>query len=171
MSKRDLKKFLNDLDKEQLEEQVGLLYDKFKDVKVFYDFVFNPNENKRINDAKSKIYNEYFPINRKKPKMRRAVAQKFIKHFIVLGVDPFLIADLMLFQIEIAQTLSSERQINSDAFYKGILISFNQVISFLITNTIFSDFHDRVVAIHSKTLVQDWKNSDDFEAILNRILY
>ena len=44
MSKRDLKKYLNELNKEQLEGQIIELYDKFSTVKVYYDFVFNPNE-------------------------------------------------------------------------------------------------------------------------------
>ena len=49
MSKRDLKKYLSDLSKSQLEEQFVEMYDKFKDVKVYYDFVFNPNEKNLIN--------------------------------------------------------------------------------------------------------------------------
>ena len=107
MSKRDLKKYLTELSKEQLEEQIIELYEKFSPVKVYYDFVFNPNERNLIKDAKLKISNEYFPIRGKKPKMRRSVAQKFIKHFISLGVDSFIIVDVMLYNIEIAQALSS----------------------------------------------------------------
>ena len=42
MSKRDLKKYLVNLSKEQLEEQLIELYEKFSPVKVYYDFVFNP---------------------------------------------------------------------------------------------------------------------------------
>ena len=61
MSKRDLKKYLSSLDKNQLEEQLVELYDKFKDVKVYYDFVFNPNEQSLVKEAKIKISNEYFP--------------------------------------------------------------------------------------------------------------
>ena len=44
MSKRDLKKYLDKLDKPQLEEQLIELYEKFVDVKKYYDFVFNPQE-------------------------------------------------------------------------------------------------------------------------------
>ena len=41
MSKRDLKKYLGELDKEQLLEQLIELYEKFSVVKEYYDFVFN----------------------------------------------------------------------------------------------------------------------------------
>ncbi|MEY4462783.1 MAG: hypothetical protein RLY98_1324, partial [Bacteroidota bacterium] len=80
MSKRDLKKYLAELNKEQLEAQIVELYEKFVPVKTFYDFVFNPKEEIILKEAKLKISNEYFPIKklgrRSKPKMRRSVAQK-----------------------------------------------------------------------------------------------
>ena len=114
MSKRDLKKYLQELNKEQLEEQIIELYHKFSDVKVYYDFAFNPNEDKLVREAKIKISNEYFPVKGKKSKMRRSVAQKFIKHFITLGVDVFIIADIMLYNIEIAQTFSAEKTIKQE---------------------------------------------------------
>jgi len=171
MSKRDLKKYLAELDKNQLEEQLMELYDKFKDVKVYYDFVFNPNERNLVRDAKLKISNEYFPIRGKKPKMRRSVAQKFIKHFITLGVDSYIITDVMLYAIEIAQALSSEKQINNETFYKSMLNSFQQVISFIIEKGILEDFKSRVVAVKEETIKQNWMNKFEFEAIVERFDY
>jgi putative NIF3 family GTP cyclohydrolase 1 type 2 len=171
MSKRDLKKYLSELDKIQLEEQLIELYDKFKDVKVYYDFVFNPNERNLIKDAKLKISNEYFPVRGKKPKMRRSIAQKFIKHFISLGVDAFIIADIMLYNIEIAQALSSEKQINNQAFYKSMLNSFEQTISFMIEKGIFDHFKSRVVVIKDETIKQNWINKYEFNAIVERFDY
>jgi hypothetical protein len=92
-SKRELK-YLKDLTKEQLEEQMIELYEKFSPVKVYYNFVFNPNEDKILQEYKIKVSNEYFPIQtgktKRRAKMRRSVAQKFIKHFILLGVDHIL---------------------------------------------------------------------------------
>ena len=171
MSKRDLKKYLLTLSKEQLEVQIVELYDKFLDVKTFYNFAFNPNENNLLKNAKLKVSNEYFPVRGKRPKMRRSVAQKFIKHFITLGVDAFLIADLMLYNIEIAQALSAEKVINNDAFYKSMLLSFNQTISFLIAKSIFYEFQNRVVAINSVTQNQNWINCSEFNAIIEKFHY
>jgi len=171
MSKRDLKKYLSELDKNQLEEQLIALYDKFKDVKVYYDFVFNPNERNLVREAKLKISNEYFPIRGKRPKMRRSVAQKFIKHFITLGVDSYIVTDVMLYAVEIAQALSSEKQINSEAFYKSMLNSYQQAISFIIEKGILEDFKSRVVAIKEETIKQNWMNKFEFDAIVERFDY
>ena len=171
MSKRDLKKYLSELDKSQLEEQIIALYDKFLNIKTYYNFVFNPNERNLMRDAKLKISNEYFPIRGKKPKMRRSVAQKFIKHFILLGVDDFAIADLMLYNLEIAQTLSSEKTINNEAFFKSMLLSFQQVISFLIEKGILYEFQKRVITINNEVQQQNWTNKYDFNAIVERFEY
>ena len=171
MSKRDFKKYLSELTKTQLEEQFVEIYDKFKDVKVYYDFVFNPNEKNLIKDAKIKISNEYFPVRGKGPKLRRSVAQKFIKHFISLGMDSFLIADLMLYNIEIAQTLTSEKMITSESFYKSILLSYNQSVSFLIEKSILYEFKSRIEAINKETINQNWGNAYEFNAIIERLDY
>jgi len=81
MSKKDLKEYLQQLNKKQLQEQITDLYTRFKDVKEFYDFAFNPQENKLLEECKFKISKEYFPVSGRKAKMRRSVAQKFIRHF------------------------------------------------------------------------------------------
>ena len=119
MSKRALKKYLAELRQVELADQLMDLYEKFPTVKEYYDFVFNPKEDKMVQEAKVKISNEYFPVKRKRPKGRRSIAQKFIKHFIKLGVEPQLIADVMLYNLEIAQTFSADKNV-PDAFYKSI---------------------------------------------------
>ncbi len=171
MSKRDLKKYLSELNKEQLEDQFFELYDKFRAVKVYYDFVFNPNEKKLVKEAKLKISNEYFPICGKNPKMRRSTAQKIIKHFITLGVDPYIIADIMLYNIEIAQSLCSERKINQEAFYKSMLHSFEQALSFIIEKGVLNDYKSRVVAIKEESILQNWSNKYEFNTIVERFDY
>ncbi|REG97951.1 DUF6155 family protein [Flavobacterium aquicola] len=167
MSKRDLKKYLNELTKEQLEEQILELYEKFSPVKVYYNFVFNPKEETLLQECKLKISHEYFPLQtkgkRKKPKMRRSVAQKYIKHFITLGVDPFVIADVMLYNIEIAQTFASENIIRQDLFYKSMFNSFEQALNFIISNGILAEFKARIFAVHNEVLQQKWQNMSDFK--------
>ncbi|MEM8520995.1 DUF6155 family protein [Flavobacterium sp. PL12] len=175
MSKRDLKKYLAELNKELLEEQIIELYEKFSPVKVYYNFVFNPKEESLLQECKLKISHEYFPIKksgrRSKPKMRRSVAQKYIKHFIILGVDPFVIADVMLYNVEIAQTFSSENAVKQDLFFKSMFNSFEQAVIFLIANGILLEFKTRILAIHNQTMVQKWYNEPEFSAIIERFEY
>lgn len=173
MSKRDLKKYLTELNKEQLEEQIIELYEKFSPVKVYYNFVFNPKEETLLQECKLKISNEYYPVKktgrRSKPKMRRSVAQKYIKHFILLGVDPFIIADVMLYNIEIAQTFSSENLVKQELFFKSMFNSFEQAVIFLIANGIINDFKTRILSIHNQSIKQKWHNEPEFNAIIQRL--
>ncbi len=145
------------------------LYEKFRDVKVYYDFAFNPNEEKLIGEAKAKIAHEYFPLKGKRAKMRRSVAQKYIKHFMSLGVDVTMIADLMFFTIETAQRFSSKRQVKYDSFFKSIFTAYQQAVNFMIENAILNEFLDRVVEIKTEANQQKWINSYEFNAFLEKI--
>jgi hypothetical protein len=166
MSKRALKSYLGELTKKQLQEQVLDLYTRLKPVKTYYNFVFNPKEEKLLDDAKFKISKEYFPVNTRKPKTRRSVAHKIIKHYTQLGVDPFVITDVMLFNIEIAQKYSEEKIIKQDSFYASMLKSFNEVVNYSDENGIKSDFEFRIAKIVKITEEQDWINSEAFKNVI-----
>lgn len=163
MSKRELKKYLHTLTKEQLEDQIEDLYGRFKDVKVFYDFAFNPQENKLLEECKFKISKEYFPLNGRKPKARRSVAQKNIKYFKRLGVDPSIIADIMLFNIEVAQAYCEERKIKHDAFYNSMLKSYIEAGDFINENGLRTELAYRIEKIAEEAWKQDWFNKLTFE--------
>ena len=64
MSKRDLKIYISALNKEQLEQQIVELYEKFSPVKVYYNFVFNPKEDSLVQESKLKIAQEYYPLKK-----------------------------------------------------------------------------------------------------------
>jgi len=168
VSKRALKSYLNDLTKKQLQEQVLDLYTRFKPVKTYYNFVFNPKEEKLLDEAKFKIGKEYFPLNNRKPKTRRSIAQKIIKHYIQLGVDPFVITEVMLFNIEIAQKYTAQKTIKQDAFYASMLKSFEEVLSYTTKQGIENDFNSRIRKIVETSDDQNWQNSIAFEDALIR---
>ncbi|MDA8685396.1 DUF6155 family protein [Robiginitalea sp.] len=165
MSKRALKKYLQELDKEALAEQLLELYEKFGDVKAYYNFVFNPKEDVLINDAKARIAKEYASRGKRRPKARRSVAQKYFRQFEVLGVHPALVADLMAFNLDLM--LGYERRYNcSEVFYKSILKAFKDLIGVVRYNGLNSEFSDHIYAIHHLILSSDWPNAADFEDLL-----
>ena len=169
MSKRDLNKYLKSLSKEQLEEQLLDLYGRFKEVKVYYNFVFNPKEDKLIEECKFKIAKEYFPTGKRKAKARRSIAQKHIKHFLQIGVDSSLIADVMLFNIETAQAFSAERPVIQDSFCKSMLNSFDQAVKFIADQGLYEANRSRIVKILETSEEQHWINAPAFERIVDRV--
>ncbi|MDT7830586.1 DUF6155 family protein [Pricia sp. S334] len=168
MSKRKLKKYLSELKKDALEDQLLDLYDRFPVVKEYYDFIFNPREDKLLQEAKSKISNEYFPVKRKKPKARRSVAQKYIKHFLKLGVEPQIIAELMVYNLEIAQVFERDRNV-PDAFYKSMLNSFGQSVQYTSVNGLLGDFKPRILQIYQETQEQNWLFGEGFSRVLDNV--
>jgi hypothetical protein len=158
MSKRDLKKYLKELSAAQLEEQILDLYDRFGEVKTYYNFIFNPKEDKLITEAKFKINKEYFPQTRRKAKARRGVAQKYFKHFIQIGMEETLLADLMLFNIETAQSFNLAKAQKTEAFFKSIANSFVQALNFIHYHGLQNDFGARLESIVGEAKKQDWFN-------------
>jgi len=169
MSKRALKKYLDELSKPQLEAQIIDLYQRFKEVKTFYDFTFNPKEEKLINEAKFKINKEYFPAGKRRPKARRSVAQKQIKHFELIGMEAGLLVDLMLFNIETAQKFNWQKPQKADAFYKSIANSFGQAVDYIQQQGLNHHYQQRLKGIVDETEKQDWYNLEYFEKKLSEI--
>ena len=170
MSKRELKKYLKELTKEQLEEQIGDLYDRFKQVKEYYDFAFNPRENELIEQCRFQISKEYYPVGSRKAKMRRSVAQKGIKKLIQLDADSSLLADVMFFNIEIAQTFSGEHYIRQEAFYTSMFRSFDEALRYASEKGVLQEFKGRIEKIANDAWDQQWPNRKAFEDLADMYL-
>lgn len=170
MSKRELKNYLKDLTKTQLEEQIVDLYERFKMVKEYYDFAFNPNENVLIEQCRFQISKEYYPIGSRKAKMRRSVAQKWIKKLMVLEADSSLLADVMFYNIEIALTFSGEHIIRQESFFTSFYKSFDEAVRFSSEKGILQDFKGRIEKIANDTWDQQWPNRNAFADLADMYL-
>ena len=168
MSKRALKKYLSELKKPELEEQLLDLYERFPPVKKYYDFVFNPKEDKLIQEARFKISNEYFPVKRKRPRARRSVAHKYIKQFLTIGMDPVKLADLMLYNLEIAQTFESTKRVQ-EAFYKSMLNSFREALQHISQHGLLEEFKSRILDIYHITQDREWSYKEEYSRALDLI--
>jgi hypothetical protein len=164
MSKSALKKYLAELKKKELEIQLLDLYNRFPEIKTYYDFVFNPKEEKLIQEAKAKISNEYFPIKRKRARARRSVAQKYIKHFVNLGMDPSFLGDLMLFNLETAQRYSERQKVN-ESFYKSMLRSYRETVQYIAAHSLLAEFKMRIERVYKVSEEQGWEFQEEFKQV------
>lgn len=170
MSKRELRKYLKELTKEQLEDQMLDLYNRFKEVKEFYDFAFNPRENELMEQCRFQISKEYYPVKGKKARMRRSVAQKWIKKLIILDADASLVADVMFFNIEIAQSFASEHIIRHDSFFTSMYKSYDEALRFVSEKGILTDFRGRIQKIAGDAWDRKWPNRQSFEDLADLYL-
>ena len=166
MSKKLLQKHLVELQKEHLEIMVLDLYDKFPEVKTYFNFVFNPNENKLLEKARIKVANEFFPLKRKRPKARRSVAQKYIKHFKTLGMSPELIAEFMWYNIGLMHTFCEEKP-QRLPFFKSFCNFYKEALQFSSYHQIIPLYKTQILAVY--TASKDWENAYDFEMSLQTI--
>lgn len=166
MSKKLLQKHLVELQKEHLEIMVLDLYDKFPEVKTYFNFVFNPNENKLLEQARVKVANEFFPLKRKRPKARRSVAQKYIKHFKTLGMSPELIAEFMWYNIGLMHTFCEEKP-QRLPFFKSFCNFYKEALQFASYHQIIPQYKTQILAVY--TASKDWENAYDFEMSLQTI--
>lgn len=170
MSKRELRKYLKELTKQQLEEQIIDLYDRFKNIKEYYDFAFNPNENELIEQCHFQISKEYYPVSSRKAKLRRSVAQKWIKKLILFDADASLLAEVMFFNIEIAQTFSSEHIIRQETFFTSMYKSFDEALRFVSEKGVLPEFRGRIEKIAGDAWDQKWPNQKAFEDLADMYL-
>ena len=166
MSKKLLQKHLVELQKEHLEIMVLDLYDKFPEVKTYFNFVFNPNENKLLEQARVKVANEFFPLKRKRPKARRSVAQKYIKHFKTLGMSPEIIAEFMWYNIGLMHTFCEEKP-QRLPFFKSFCNFYKEALQFASYHQIIPLYKTQILAVY--TASKDWENAYDFEMSLQTI--
>jgi len=166
MSKKLLQKHLVELQKEHLEIMVLDLYDKFPEVKTYFNFVFNPNENKLLEQARVKVANEFFPLKRKRPKARRSVAQKYIKHFKTLCMSPELIAEFMWYNIGLMHTFCEEKP-QRLPFFKSFCNFYKEALQFASYHQIIPLYKTQILAVY--TASKDWENAYDFEMSLQTI--
>lgn len=94
------------------------------------------------------------------------MAQKHIKHFVRLGVDSLIIADIMLYNIEIAQTYSKDHTLKAESFYKSMFTSFSDATTYINDNGLLKIFSERLTQIVENSIDQNWFNYSAFERIL-----
>jgi len=168
MSKKALKKYLQQLDASALKEQILDLYGRFPEVKTYYDFVFNPQEDKLLREAMQRISEEYFPRRRKKAKARRSVAHNYIRHFRTLGVDAVVLSELMAFNLETAQRFEAQRNC-PEAFYRSMYKSFLEWGNHLIHHGIFPEFRGRISSFVEGVEAADWPQKQAYADFLEQL--
>lgn len=84
-------------------------------------------------------------------------------------MDVPVIADLMLYNIEVAQTFSSQWYIKQDSFYRSMLTSFIQVLEFVDKNGFLSEFEKRILGVINEAKEQRWINHQSFTRAFENI--
>lgn len=140
MSKRDLKKYLKNLDNNELIKIILDTYSNNKGAKEYLDYLVEPNEKEQFLKAKKIIEEEYFPEKHFPPKSRLSVAKRAIADFKRFKPSTELVAELMLFLVEQCCEFADEFGVMDEPFYDSIENNYFKSLDFIYKNDLSNKF-------------------------------
>ena len=165
MKINELKKVLKDSTKEDLIKDIVDLFKKNNFVKDYYGSKYNTDNTLSIlNKHKDIIKNEFFP-QRGDGKARLSVAKKAITEFKKISQDKALVADLMIFYVEMGVEFTNSYGDINESFYLSMEGMFEQAVKFIISNDIDKLFRERCEEIVHNTDGIGWGFHDGLSAI------
>jgi len=154
-SKKDLTKFLNDLSKEELIKEFEKLYQKFKEVKTFYDIELSGDTTAIVNDVKKKIKNEYMP-DKGYGKARSSVAKKLVDDFAKVSIYPKDLVEVNLYRVEMAVGFTKAYGDIDEPFYTSAENAFEKTLKLMVQHKLQDDFKERCLKVIDKTEWFGW---------------
>ena len=138
-SKRDLTKYLNDLSKEDLIKEVEKLYQKFGDVKTFYDIELSGDTAAIVQKVKDKLKKEYMP-DRGFGKARSSEAKKVISEFAKVSIYPRDLIDVILYRVEMAIEFTKTYGDIDMPFYDSAINAFYKAVELIQKEMLEEEF-------------------------------
>jgi len=137
--KTELKKFLSQLSKEELETEIMNLFEKYSQIQEHYtqDLGSDEDRNRLLNDYKEKI-RKLFGSFRKLPVISQM--RKVIGEYKKISIFPYELAQLMFYRIELSLELYEEMGFLPSAFHNSTLTAYEEVCELIKNNLLFAQF-------------------------------
>lgn len=139
MSKQQLKKLLNSMDKADIMSLILEMYDAKKEIQNYLDFYINPNEKEQFLKYKAIIEKEY-SLTVAEPKCRLVIAKKAVSDFATLKPSVLLQAELMMFLVECGCQLTRKYGDMWEGFYDGMYNNFVRALKFMKKHGLLMEF-------------------------------
>lgn len=153
-NQRTLKLHLQQLSREELLDEIAMLYDKFEPVKGFYQTRLSESGGRAMLESyKDVIWREFFPSHGLPP-ARLSVARKAVADFKKISNSPADLAELMLFYVGTGVQFTQEYGDIDSAFYNSMEGMFERAAKHIVTHGLQEQFERpcrRIVADASDT--------------------
>ena len=161
MSKVLLKKKLASMSKTEIIGLVAELYDAKKEAKDYLDYWVNPDEETKLEEYKKIIQDEFYPADRREPKMRFSVCKKAISDYKKLKPSPRAVAELMLCLVSNACQFTADYGDMWEAYYESLSSNFSALLKHVDMSGLFEEYRPRLEKCAA--LVEDcgWGIGDD----------
>ena len=166
MGLREVKKELNELDKEELIFHISELYKKYKDVKTYFDFFANPDEEKIIEDYKVRIHEGFYPARGWRLKLGRS--RKAINEFKKLGISAEADAEILLYFTEVAVMYGREKRPRNETYYTRLENSFEKALEYMAKHKLLDYFKPRCENVVERSQRFPWHCDAHMVSLFNR---
>ncbi|HTB05503.1 MAG TPA: DUF6155 family protein [Bacteroidia bacterium] len=143
LTKKALLKHLQKSDKEDIINEVVTLFDKFKNVKEFYNAELSGEENPLLDKYKKKISLAYSLPNPKE-RSTNINLNRLINEFKKVSIYERELADLMLHRVECGIEAYTRRPRRTATFYNCIVSTFEDAIKLIVSGDYLDEFNPRI---------------------------
>ena len=160
MSKAQLKKFLKDLDRDQLEEFILDLYSDSKPAREYIDFFLNPNVEKLVETTQKSLYKKFYrPNGDPVSNVKFTKVNDIMKDFTDKVHDPRIVADMMVFLLNLICDYGS-RYCYTESYVRSVISNFRRFSNWLVSNSLEKEYHEKMETLITKTQSIGWLCTD-----------
>ena len=162
---RELKKWVQELSEDELQEELLKLYKKFPIVKEYYQQELS-QDGGLIEDYKKKIRQHYFPTGRSVKRPRAAKTRELLSRFRKLSPFPYDVADLLLYQAETmvefsaSKGTSGNRGYISGGFNQTLISRYKEALQLIVAESLQQDFMPRLQQLLRDSRHMRWGTYD-----------
>ncbi len=167
LNQRTLKQQLKHLSREELLDEIGMLFDKFTKVKEYYQTKLGAEDSRGVLDKYKAIIEKEFNPPHGFPKARLSVAKKAISDFKKISNSPVDLADLMVAYVEAGVGFTRQFGDIDEPFYNSMEGMFEKAAIHITKHKLHDQFESRCRQIVRATSGMGWGFHDTLSEIYN----
>lgn len=160
---RELRKYLKELSKKELEDEIVHLFKNFPSVKEYYSSMINPELNKDLLEKYKKIIMKEFTVVNYKYNISYKACRDAIKSFNKVCNQKDLVAELMFYYAEVGIEFTKTYGDINEQFYVNIASAYEKALFYVFDNDIEDDLKDKAYYLMEKGQGIGWGFSDWLE--------
>lgn len=155
----DLKKLLEEMSEDELKQEILKLYNKFPQVKDFYNQDLMTEEERQIvlKGYKEKIYKQFWTSGgNPKGMINNTTIKGVISDYEKIALFPYDVIDLLIYRVEVATDLADQFGGMADSNYNASITAFKKAMKLIKDNHLMSYFEVRCKKILKADNLDYW---------------
>lgn len=171
LGKRELRKFLDGLSKEELVEQAVQLFTDFAAVREYFEMRLGPADDaETVRRKYKKIIDEQFYPTRGEPRLSLAAARKALRDYRKVARSIDGVVDLMLHYVENGIAFGHEFGFMDETLARSLFLVFRDAISEIVKAGLEDEFAARCRKVAESSIDLGWGMPDLLEDLCEAFL-